>query len=93
MTRPCRTPVSTTPTDIWPKERRWAPASLHYDYERRLLHAEFRTLIRAHQNSAPDAFVWKDDKPTGSFYLGRVSYYLIGAETDLAARVPRPSPS
>lgn len=79
----------TTPTDIWPKERRWAPDSLRYDYERRLLHAESRILICAHHASDPDAFVWENEEPTGSFYLGRVSYYLIGAENDLAARVPR----
>ncbi|MGW8688467.1 hypothetical protein ACWGNN_47245 [Streptomyces sp. NPDC055817] len=79
----------TTPTAIWPKERRWAPERLGNDYERRLLHAESRTLIRSHRDSDPDAFLWEDDKPTGSFYLGQVSYYLIGAETDLAARVPR----
>ncbi|MER7743344.1 hypothetical protein ABTX34_34450 [Streptomyces sp. NPDC096538] len=79
----------TTPTNIWPKERRWAPASLHYEYERRLLHATPRTLIRAHRDSAPTAFVWEDDQPTDSFYLGQVSYYLIGAENDLTARAPR----
>jgi hypothetical protein len=79
----------TTPTNIWPKERRWAPASLHYEYERRLLLAEPHTLIRAHQDSDPDAFVWEDDTPTGSFYLGQVSYYLLGPEDDLAARAPR----
>ncbi|MET8631788.1 hypothetical protein [Streptomyces sp. NPDC004680] len=79
----------TTPTAIWPKERRWAPERLRNDYERRLLHAESRTLIRSHRDSDPDAFLWEDDKPTGSFYLGQVSYYLIGAETGLAARVPR----
>ncbi|MFB7329444.1 hypothetical protein [Streptomyces sp. NPDC056190] len=79
----------TTPTDIWPKERRWAPASLRYEYERRLLHAEPHTLIRAHRDSAPDAFVWEEDTPTGSFYLGRVSYYLLGPEDDLTARAPR----
>lgn len=79
----------TTPTDIWPKERRWAPESLRYDYERRLLRPETRALIDAHHDSGPDAFEWEDSEPTGSFYLGRVSYYLVGAENDLAARVPR----
>jgi hypothetical protein len=79
----------TTPTDIWPKERRWAPDSLRHEYERRLLHAEPYALIRAHYDSDPDAFVWEDDTPTGSFYLGQVSYYLLGPEEDLAARAPR----
>ncbi|MFC8350993.1 hypothetical protein [Streptomyces sp. NPDC057280] len=79
----------TTPTDSWPKERRWAPASLRWDYERRLLHAKNRTLILAHQDSRGDAFVWEDDQPTGSFYLGKVSYYLLGPEEDLPARTPR----
>lgn len=79
----------TTPTDIWPKERRWAPGSLRYEYERRLLHAKPHTLIRAHRDSDPDAFVWEDNAPTGSFYLGRISYYLLGPEDDLNARAPR----
>jgi hypothetical protein len=75
----------TTPTDIWPKERRWAPDSLRYDYERRLLLAE-PTLIKAHRDSHADAFEYEDDSPTGSFYLGRVSYYLLGPEEELNAR-------
>ncbi|MFJ9935446.1 hypothetical protein ACIRSJ_20300 [Streptomyces virginiae] len=37
----------TTPTALWPKERRWAPETLRDDYERRLLRAESRTLIPA----------------------------------------------
>ncbi|MFE5620833.1 hypothetical protein ACFQ8S_02025 [Streptomyces virginiae] len=79
----------TTPTALWPKERRWAPEVLRDDYERRLLHAGSRTLIRSHRDSDADAFSWEDDKPTGGFYLGRVGYYLVGAETEPAARVPR----
>ncbi|MFE2366570.1 hypothetical protein, partial [Streptomyces virginiae] len=79
----------TTPTALWPKERRWAPETLRDDYERRLLRAESRTLIRPHRDSDADAFLWEDDQPTGSFYLGRAGYYLVGAETDPAARVPR----
>ncbi|MEC4572596.1 hypothetical protein [Streptomyces virginiae] len=79
----------TTPTALWPKERRWAPETLRDDHERRLLRAESRTLIRPHRDSDADAFLWEDDQPTGSFYLGQAGYYLVGAETDPAARVPR----
>jgi len=80
----------TTPTNLWPKERRWAPASLRFDYERHLLHSEHQFLIAAHRDAPLDAFVWEDDDtPTGSFYLGKVSYYLIGPEADLRTRVPR----
>ena len=79
----------TTPTDIWPKERRWAPPSLRWDYERRLLRPERGALLAAHRDAPLDAFVWEDDgTATGSFYLGKVSYYLIGPEEDLRARVP-----
>jgi hypothetical protein len=75
----------TTPTGIWPKERRWAPETLRYDYERRLLHAS-PALISAHRDSHPDAFEYKDDAPTGAIYLGKVSYYLLGLEDELNAR-------
>ncbi|MFD3333166.1 hypothetical protein ACFWV1_11040 [Streptomyces sp. NPDC058700] len=75
----------TTPTTIWPKERPWAPARLRIDYERRLLHAA-PPVMRAHHGSHPDAFDWEDDTPTGSIYLGDISYYLLGAQSDLPAR-------
>ncbi|MBP2579547.1 hypothetical protein J3A78_000025 [Streptomyces sp. PvR006] len=75
----------TTPTKIWPKDRPWAPTRLRVDYERRLLHAD-PSVMRAHHRSHPDAFEWEDDTPTGSIYLGDVSYYLLGAQSDLPAR-------
>lgn len=75
----------TTPTGIWPKDRPWAPGSLHYDYERRLLHAD-PPVMRSHYDSHADAFEWEDDAPTGSFYLGQASYYLLGPELELRAR-------
>ncbi|MBT2401511.1 hypothetical protein [Streptomyces sp. ISL-100] len=77
----------TTPTSIWPKDRRWAPENILCDLERRLLHAEPRT-VRVHPDSHQDAFVWKDDAPDGSHYLGQVSYYLYGPEEQLRARSP-----
>ena len=78
----------TTPTDIWPKELPWAPSSLRYDYERSLLHAR-PPVILAHPNSHVSAFVWKDGEPDGTFYLGRVNYYLLGPEDNLPDRAPR----
>lgn len=75
----------TTPTSIWPKDRAWAPASLRYDFERRLLHSD-PPVMRSHHDSHADAFVWEEGAPTGSFYLGQVSYYLLGPEPDLKAR-------
>lgn len=78
----------TTPTNIWPKERRWAPGSVRYDFERRLVRSEPVTIM-AHPDSHADAFAWEGDAPTGSFYLGDVSYYLLGVADDLAARPPR----
>jgi ssDNA-binding Zn-finger/Zn-ribbon topoisomerase 1 len=75
----------TTPTSIWPKDRPWAPGSLHYDYERRLMHGD-RPVIRSHYDSHADAFVWEDGTPTGSFYLGQVSYYLLGPQVELRDR-------
>lgn len=78
----------TTPTSIWPKERRWAPDGLQWDYERRLLHAD-RRLIAVHPDSHQDAFVWEGDAPDGSFYLGQVSYYLLGSEEELRTRSPQ----
>ncbi|MFD6185633.1 hypothetical protein [Streptomyces goshikiensis] len=75
----------TTPTKIWPKDRPWAPDRLRTDYERRLLHAD-PPVMRAHPGSHPDAFAWEDGTPTGSIYLGDVSYYLLGAESSLPAR-------
>lgn len=78
----------TTPTSIWPKDRRWAPDNRLYDFERRLLNAEHRT-VAVHPESHPDAFVWKDDAPDGSYYLGQASYYLYGPEDDLSSRSPR----
>lgn len=78
----------TTPTNIWPKDRRWAPDNRLYDLERRLANAEPRT-IAVHPDSHPDAFVWKDDAPDGSYYLGQVSYYLHGPNEELNARSPR----
>ncbi|MDT0459583.1 hypothetical protein RM550_28365 [Streptomyces sp. DSM 41527] len=79
---------TTTPTNIWPEERPWAPGSVRYDFERRLVRSE-PVAIRAHPDSHADAFAWEGDAPTGSFYLGKVSYYLLGAADDLAARPPR----
>lgn len=78
----------TTPTSIWPKDRRWSPDNRLYDLERRLLHAEPRT-VAVHPDSHQDAFVWKDDAPDGSYYLGQVSYYLYGPEEGLNERSPR----
>lgn len=75
----------TTPVDAWPKERRWAPDKLRHDFERRLMRA-MPTAIRPHPDSRVDAFEWENDSPTGSIYLGKVSYYLVGPETDLSAR-------
>ncbi|MGW4851241.1 hypothetical protein ACWEPZ_08370 [Streptomyces sp. NPDC004288] len=75
----------TTPTKIWPKERPWAPARVRVGFERRLLHAD-PGVMRAHPDSHHAAFVWEDDAPTGSFYLGDVSYYLLGTPSDLSAR-------
>ncbi|MFD3939900.1 hypothetical protein ACFWSF_34150 [Streptomyces sp. NPDC058611] len=75
----------TTPTKIWPKERPWAPARLRTDYERRLFLTD-PPVIRAHPGSHPTAFAWENDTPTGSIYLGDVSYYLLGAESSLPAR-------
>lgn len=78
----------TTPTTIWPKDRRWAPGSLHIDYERRLVREE-PTVILAHPGSHMGAFVWEDEKPTGAFYLGQASYYLVGPQASL---LDRPGP-
>ncbi|MFE4263772.1 hypothetical protein [Streptomyces sp. NPDC056883] len=75
----------TTPTKIWPKDRPWAPARLRTDYERRLVLSD-PPVIRAHPGSHPNAFAWESDNPTGSIYLGDVSYYLLGAESSLPAR-------
>ncbi|MEE2040926.1 hypothetical protein Q8791_27265 [Nocardiopsis sp. CT-R113] len=78
----------TTPTTGWPKERPWAPANLYVDYERRVLHAKPPTLF-AHPDSHVDAFDWEEkDEPSGSFYLGKVSYYLLGSHHHLPDRVP-----
>jgi hypothetical protein len=78
----------TTPTLGWPEDREWAPDRLRIDYERRLLRATPRT-VKAHPDSHPDAFVWEDGKPTGAFYLGNTSYYLLGPEEVLAQRPAR----
>ncbi|MBB6122212.1 hypothetical protein [Nocardiopsis algeriensis] len=78
----------TTPTRGWPKERPWCPGSLLLDYERRLIHSNPATIF-AHHDSHIDAFVWEDDAPTGSFYLGNISYYLIGPQPDPAERSPQ----
>ncbi|WP_385625493.1 hypothetical protein PXH67_43140 (plasmid) [Streptomyces sp. P8-A8] len=78
----------TTPTSIWPKDRRWAPDDLLWDFEQRLLHAD-PSVITVHPDSHQDAFVWKDETPDGRHYLGRVSYYLHGPEKDLRSRSPR----
>lgn len=78
----------TTPTDIWPKERGWAPSRLRYDLERRLLQAKQRKML-VHPDSHTDAFQWEDSSPTGVVFLGKVSYYLLGPEEDLSARPPR----
>jgi ribosomal protein L32 len=78
----------TTPTSIWPKERRWAPGSVRNDFERRLIRSEPGT-IRAHPDSHADAFEWKEEALTGSFYLGHVSYYLLGAGDELSGRPPQ----
>ncbi|MGW5003088.1 hypothetical protein ACWEP8_36155 [Streptomyces hydrogenans] len=75
----------TTPTKIWPKDRPWAPARVRVDFERRLLHAD-PLVMMAHPDSHHAAFVWEEDTPTGSFYLGDVSYYLLGAPSDLPER-------
>ncbi|MFE5828993.1 hypothetical protein ACFQ8W_01770 [Streptomyces sp. NPDC056508] len=75
----------TTPAKIWPKDRPWAPARLRVDFERRLLRAD-PLVMMAHPDSHHAAFVWEEDTPTGSFYLGDVSYYLLGAPSDLPAR-------
>jgi hypothetical protein len=77
----------TTPTHGWPKERPWAPTNLRVEYERRLIRAEPAT-IHTHPDSHEDAFVWEDGALTGKFYLGAISYHLIGAELDLAKRAP-----
>jgi hypothetical protein len=78
----------TTPTSIWPKDRRWAPDNRLWDLERRLIHADPPT-VAAHPDSHQDAFVWKDGEPDGSYYLGQVSYYLYGPEEELNSRSPR----
>jgi hypothetical protein len=78
----------TTPTDIWPKERHWAPSRLRTDFERRLVCSN-PSKVLVHPGSPPDGFVWEDDHPTGSFYLGAVSYYLVGPEAELHARPAR----
>ncbi|MDF3140344.1 MULTISPECIES: hypothetical protein [unclassified Streptomyces] len=79
----------TSPTDIWPKERRWAPEQLRYDFERGLLKAVPR-LIKVHPDSHLDAFALDDDgELSDSFYLGRVSYYLMGQADELTDRHPR----
>lgn len=75
----------TTPTNLWPAERRWAPPSLRWDYERRILNRT-PAVLRVHPDSHPDAFVWEDEAPDGSYYLGAASYYLIGPEEDLPQR-------
>jgi hypothetical protein len=75
----------TTPTNLWPTERRWAPPSLRWDYERRILNRT-PAVLRVHPDTYPDAFVWEDDVPDGSYYLGVASYYLIGSESDLSQR-------
>ncbi|MEV4183784.1 hypothetical protein AB0J28_20385 [Streptosporangium canum] len=79
----------TTPTEIWPKERNWAPSRLRVDFERRLVHSDPPKML-VHPHSHTDAFVWEDDRSTGSFYLGHVSYYLVGPEEKLNARPPQP---
>ncbi|MFE1230596.1 hypothetical protein [Streptomyces sp. NPDC058745] len=75
----------TTPTNIWPKERPWAPARLRYEFERRLLHSEI-PVMRVHPDSHADAFVWEETTPKGTFYLGAASYYLLGPESALQSR-------
>ncbi|MFD9419299.1 hypothetical protein ACFWC9_31995 [Streptomyces goshikiensis] len=79
----------TSPTDIWPRDRRWAPERLRYDVERGLVEAAPR-LIEVHPDSHIDAFVLEDDGELGdSFHLGRVSYYLVGRADELTERHPR----
>ncbi|MER6844821.1 hypothetical protein [Streptomyces platensis] len=72
----------STPTNIWPKERPWAPSSLRWEYERRLMHDGDQSVVRSHPASHPDAFVAEDGEITGSFYLGKISYYMLGPDTD-----------
>lgn len=79
----------TTPTDGWPKDRRWAPDNVSWEFEERLVHSDPRT-VGIHPDSHQKAFVWQDDGTmNGSFYPGLVSYYLYGPEEELAARAPR----
>jgi hypothetical protein len=79
----------TSPTDIWPKERRWAPEQLRYNFERGLLKAVPRRL-KAHPDSHLDAFALDDEgELSDSFYLGRVSYYLMGQANELTYPVRR----
>lgn len=47
---------ATTPTNIWPKDRGWAPVRLRIDYERRLLHSR-PPKICVYPESHPNAFV------------------------------------
>ncbi|WP_333733956.1 hypothetical protein [Streptomyces sp. IBSBF 3010] len=77
----------TTPTGIWPNERPWAPDNRLWDFERRLLNADYRT-VAVHPDSHPNSFVWEDNEPNGSYYLGKASYYLYGPEGHLNARAP-----
>lgn len=77
-----------TPTDGWPKERRWAPDNRRWDFEKRLIHSSELTKIFPHPDSHPDAFVWEDGNLTGSFYIGKVSYYLAGPQDRLNDRPP-----
>ncbi|MEU8682085.1 hypothetical protein [Streptomyces sp. NPDC048611] len=78
----------TSPTDIWPKDRRWAPEQLRFEFERRLL-KRAPQLIKVHPDSHLDAFALDDEgELSDSFYLGRVSYYLMGEADELTDRHP-----
>jgi hypothetical protein len=81
-------PGLTTPTYMWPEERRWAPDRLPIDFERRLTTVTPPKML-VPPNTHLDAFLWEDDRPTGSFYLGNVSYYLLGPEENFNARPSR----
>ncbi|MFJ5294586.1 hypothetical protein [Streptomyces sp. NPDC088348] len=78
----------TTPTDSWPDAQRWAPESLRVAFERRLVEAQPSRVV-VHPDSRESAFVWEDDVPTGSHYLGWAGYYLLGPEVRLQDRAPR----
>ncbi|SEQ96140.1 hypothetical protein [Streptomyces radiopugnans] len=67
----------STPLRIWPEERPWALPSVRVELERILAEAR-PAVVFAHPDSHHDAFEWSDGAPTGAFYLGSVSYHLVG---------------